>query len=155
MKTLFAEDDKFKLLYIGTENNFASQKFHELCDNKGPTVSLCKTEFYEIFGFYTSVPWKSIGDGQSIAGNAFAFKFLPSAKILQIKQKGDMAHVWHACSHMFSDLKGLSIISHGDKANNKGYISPEIYDFPQQPKVDPKTFLAGAEYFKMREVEVF
>ena len=51
----------FELLYRGTRDGFASTQFHKLCDNKGPTVTLAKSNFGQVFGGYASVSWQSFG----------------------------------------------------------------------------------------------
>jgi len=50
---------QFKLLYRGSENDYSAQKFHELCDNHGPTICLIKSNFGNIFGGYTSIKWEA------------------------------------------------------------------------------------------------
>ena len=51
-----------KLLFRGSEDGFTAEKFHKLCDAKGPTLTVIKSERnYEgkdfIFGGYTSLSW--------------------------------------------------------------------------------------------------
>jgi hypothetical protein len=50
---------KSELLYKGTRDGFKASKFHELCDNKGSTLTLIKSDQNKIFGGYTSVGWKN------------------------------------------------------------------------------------------------
>jgi hypothetical protein len=38
-----------------------SQKFHELCDDKGPTVTVYYNADDNVYGGYTSLSWKSDG----------------------------------------------------------------------------------------------
>ncbi len=52
---------KFELLYRGTRDTFESSKFHSICDDKGPMISLIKCENDRVFGGYSFVPWKSAG----------------------------------------------------------------------------------------------
>ena len=49
---------KVELIYRGTRDGSQSEKFHELCDNKGPTIVLYKNEKGNIFGGYASISWK-------------------------------------------------------------------------------------------------
>ena len=49
----------FKLLYKASINEFQCSKFHEMCDNQGPTIIVIKTEYDKIFGVYTSLKWNS------------------------------------------------------------------------------------------------
>eukprot|EP01083_Nonionella_stella_P170303 579275_1 len=49
----------FELLYRASEHEFSALKFHELCDGMAPTVTIIETEFGNVFGGFTSVPWSS------------------------------------------------------------------------------------------------
>ena len=75
MQTLFDKKVALILLYVGSRYDFSAKKFHQLCDDKGVTVSVCKSEHGNVFGFFTSVPWKSSGGGKPVDGEAFFFKF--------------------------------------------------------------------------------
>ena len=75
MQTLFDQKVALILLYIGSRHEFSSKKFHQHCDDKGITISVCKSEHDNVFGFFTSVPWKSSGGGKPVEGEAFFFKF--------------------------------------------------------------------------------
>ena len=59
LRKLFTGSTQFKRLYVGSQNGFLAQKFHEHCDNKGPTITVCKSENDSIFGLYVTVPWQS------------------------------------------------------------------------------------------------
>lgn len=48
-----------KLLYRGSENEFSAQKFHQLCNRKGPTITIVLSEQLNIFGGYTNLDWYS------------------------------------------------------------------------------------------------
>lgn len=66
-----------KLLYNSSRDGMVPHKFHELCDNKGPTLTLIKhvphgqTKDY-IFGGFSSSPWTS-GNTSDTNLNAFLF----------------------------------------------------------------------------------
>ena len=51
---------EYKLLYRGTRDGFKSAKFHELCDNQGPTLCLMKTSYDYVCGGFASESWKSL-----------------------------------------------------------------------------------------------
>eukprot|EP00347_Sterkiella_histriomuscorum_P008412 403345192 len=55
-------DKKFKLLFRGSTHGFTASKFHELCDNQGPTISFILSEQGQVFGGYASLPWTSPPD---------------------------------------------------------------------------------------------
>ena len=49
---------QFKLIYQMTKDGNKSEKFHEKCDNKGPTLILIETTKNKIFGGYTPLNWE-------------------------------------------------------------------------------------------------
>ncbi len=51
---------RFNLLMRATKDGFTAKTFHNKCDNKnGPTITIVKSQFGNIFGAYTTVPWTS------------------------------------------------------------------------------------------------
>ncbi len=48
---------KMELLFRGTKDGMNSNSFHNKCDNKGPTISLIKSDKGYIFGGYTPISW--------------------------------------------------------------------------------------------------
>ena len=62
--------------YQATEHNCSAIKFHELCDNKGPTVILVRSKEY-VFGGYTDKNWTSPGENlvPKLLGLCYAFGF--------------------------------------------------------------------------------
>ena len=54
---------KFNLLFKGTRDGLTSETFHQLCDTKGPTLTVVVNSAKCVFGAYTTVPWQSFTDG--------------------------------------------------------------------------------------------
>eukprot|EP00347_Sterkiella_histriomuscorum_P014050 403362349 len=52
----------FKLLYRGSIDGFKASKFHQLCDNKGPTVIFMLSEYDLVLGGYASISLASPSD---------------------------------------------------------------------------------------------
>eukprot|EP01084_Bolivina_argentea_P140209 246568_1 len=50
---------RFNLLFRATEHGFKAKDFHNKCDNDGQTITIIKSNFGNIFGGYTTVPWTS------------------------------------------------------------------------------------------------
>jgi hypothetical protein len=46
---------KFELLYNSTRDGFDHVKLHELIDNKGPNLTILKTNHNKVIGAYTSL----------------------------------------------------------------------------------------------------
>ena len=63
---------RMELLYRGTRDGSTSKKFHEKCDNQGPTICLYKNEKGNIFGGYADISWTTDGNNHS-ASNCFIF----------------------------------------------------------------------------------
>jgi hypothetical protein len=76
IKKIFDHQAQFVKIFLGSEHNFSSHKFHELCDDQGPTIALCQSQMDQVFGFYTDISWSSNGGGQTFEGKAFLFKIL-------------------------------------------------------------------------------
>ena len=53
--------EKAKLLYRLTKNGNQITKFHQLCDNQGPTLTLILVSNGTIVGFYTPLSWDNSG----------------------------------------------------------------------------------------------
>ena len=89
-----------KLLYRSNiknkELNTATQ-FHEYCDNKGPTITIIRTNYNHIFGGYTSIPWS---DGQKKPWKSdptsFLFTIKPKFEIFKQKDKYSKYSVYHS-----------------------------------------------------------
>ena len=56
---------KAQLLYRKTENGYKISTFHELCDNKGPTLTLFRLDKGDIVGIYTPLSWDSTSGWKS------------------------------------------------------------------------------------------
>jgi TLD len=48
---------ELKMIYRGTEHEFTRKSWGDLCQNKGPTLSVIQAENGRIFGGYTSQSW--------------------------------------------------------------------------------------------------
>ena len=75
---LVSQVPKFTLIYRGTRDTFKAARFHELCDNKGATVSIIKSKDGKVFGGFTASPWTSV---RGYKKDERAFLFSLSSKI--------------------------------------------------------------------------
>jgi TLD len=76
---LIAQVPKLTLVYRGTRDTFKAARFHELTDNKGPTISIIKSKCGKVFGGYTSAPWTSVR-GYKKDEKAFLFSLTSKIK---------------------------------------------------------------------------
>ena len=50
---------KYTLLFRSSRDGYSTYAFHNVCDNKGPTVSIIKNNHGKIIGGYTPLSWSS------------------------------------------------------------------------------------------------
>jgi hypothetical protein len=53
------QQQPWRLIYRASEHGFDAADFHRYCDSFAPTVSIIQTDFGNIFGGYTAIPWSS------------------------------------------------------------------------------------------------
>ena len=77
------------LLFRASEHEWPlANKFHELCDGKGPTITIARSEHKKLFGGYSSISWNS--NGWSSASGSFLFSLDNQIK-LTIEKHENMA----------------------------------------------------------------
>ena len=59
LSTMLGSIKRLKLLYRASDHRYSSTAFHALCDNKGPTITIIKSNWGNVFGGYTSKSWSS------------------------------------------------------------------------------------------------
>jgi hypothetical protein len=67
---------KWKLLYKGTTHGFGSNNFHSRCDNQGETLVVVQTTTGYIFGGWTPIVWRSLGNYASKGSNSWVFSLV-------------------------------------------------------------------------------
>ena len=76
-----------ELLMRGTRDGFSAKIFHELCDSKGPTITLIESEAGKVFGGYTSLAWMSYDCKYQTDPEAFIFSLSNKSIHLQHRFK--------------------------------------------------------------------
>jgi len=78
---------KEELLYRLSDNGEDYSKFHELCDNQGPTLTLFETNDGNITGIFTSVPWDNNNNGNwKVDERVFIFNLNQNKKYKNIRK---------------------------------------------------------------------
>ena len=149
----------FNLIYRGTRDGSGCQKFHELCDNKGPTIVLYKNEKGNIFGGYASIPWQSNGELKS-APDSFIFSLtnIYNTEPTKFPSIKDGKEVYHNSSWGPRFGNGRDIGIDGDFLQKNGYTYfPNTYkDVLNKGKsIFTGDFNNDVDYFKIKEIEVF
>jgi hypothetical protein len=136
-------------------------KFHELCDGVAPTVAVMQTNFGQVIGGYTQVPWETtekIDSDEKYRADPTAFLFsLTRNSIYPIKPD----RVQYATSHekdsftIFGNTKGTDLFVGGwQKGSNIGntYQQPEgIVPYSKESRC----FLAGGNFFRNDVYQVY
>ena len=150
---------RLELIYRGTRDGTKPENFHNLCDNKGPTVTLFKNEKGNIFGGYASISWTSNG-GYKSAPDSFIFTLtnIHNTKPTKFPSKNDNNEVYHDFSYGPYFGGGRDFGIGGDFANNNFYTNFP-YTYPDILRKGRSIFTGDInndnKYFKVLEIEVF
>jgi hypothetical protein len=154
----FSLNDKWVLLYRGTQHGFGSQDFHKRCDNYTKTLTIVKSNSF-IFGGYSSASWEE-NDQYKSDSNAFLFS-LVNKDNKPIKMKCQNAHNSIYCSSTSSAVFGGGhdlYISNNSNTNTTSYSNlGHSYEHPKH-KYDTSevsSFLAGSFNFSVSEIEIY
>ena len=121
---------KLDLLYRFSRDFQTVKTFHDLCNNKGATITIIKSKKYNhIFGGYTSLEWTSTGSAKTDE-SAFLFllrsSFGHKPRIITLKRNGEYA-VGHYSS--YGPCFGGGAIGINDGGNNcHSYINESYID---------------------------
>lgn len=147
-------------LYLGSSHNFSASKFHELCDNKGPTLILIRSTTKSLFGGFSSRSWSSKNIFFPAPGS-FLFSLSKQTKHILYRDEDKAMGGFRDKGPTFGDGHevidlGLSDKCEGNKLSEdnlgNGYSLPNHVQFGSE---EAKGFLAGEEKFQVEEYEVF
>jgi hypothetical protein len=148
------------LLYRGSRDGFGVSDFHAKCDNKGATLTIVKSTEGCIFGGYSDQSWESRGFGYyKSSSRAFLFSMVNPAGLAPMKlpltgKRNYKALCCYSLNGPMFDL--LSDLAIRDKCNTeKNSFSRLGLTYTLPPDQDGRTFLAGSDFFRVAEIEVF
>eukprot|EP00347_Sterkiella_histriomuscorum_P017517 403349038 len=152
-------DKKFKLLFRGSTHGFKAARFHQLCDNQGPTICFILSEFGEVFGGFTSVPWTSPSD-YKYQSDPSAFVFSLTKKSIHKQYRYYNNAVWHYKERLCHFGYGYDIIISDDCDKNNGSYcnlggTYEFHSGTQFETNEAQEHLGGQFKFKVLEIAVF
>eukprot|EP00347_Sterkiella_histriomuscorum_P017819 403347862 len=153
-------DKKFQLLFRGSTHGFTASQFHKLCDNKGPTICFILSEFGQVLGGYTSIPWTSPPDNWQPQSDPSAFVFSLSKRSIHKQYQNQDKAVRHYKDWMcmFGWNSDIGIDDNCDWNINSACDLGSTYDPPHGYKFqsnEARTYLAGQFTFKVLEIEVY
>lgn len=145
-----------RLFFCASEHNFSAKKFHELCDGKGPTITIIRSTSKHLFGGYASISWNSNNSCSSAPGS-FLFS-IDKQTMHTIYRNEDKAIGGFETSGL---AFGGSDLTLSDERYPKTphwsdlgatYSLPEGISFQS---TQARSYLAGAYEFGIEEYEVF
>ncbi len=159
----FREDHKWSLVYRASKDGFLARDFHRKCDGIKYTLTVIKTTTGNIFGGFTNRPWLS--DKKSYKDyTGFIFSLAnKDCNPFKVKCYSNNAI---ACNRLYGPAFGgnfnqqkldVCIFSNSNK-NTKSYSDfgfayvNKDYRYGEEKT---KAILAGSEYFKTTEIEVY
>ncbi|KAL3875154.1 hypothetical protein ACJMK2_038082, partial [Sinanodonta woodiana] len=89
------ESKVFELIYSINRDGCNPAVFHQLCNNKGPTVTVLYNTDGSVFGGYTSIPWRS-SNAYQVDYKAFLFRlwFIGQPKYTKFPAKGGNSAIY-------------------------------------------------------------
>ncbi|RIA99417.1 hypothetical protein C1645_747251 [Glomus cerebriforme] len=155
----------FKLLYRASKDGFEAKNFHQLCDNKGPTVTIAKIHSNDkLIGGYNPLDWKPRSNFSYLSGDncwystfdSFLFSFtLKSSSndnsAPQIARIGNSGNI--------SDYAIGYNVNHGPSFGGGWDLSIQednlIYSYGAYSYPDCDSFITKNPYLKLEDYEVF
>jgi len=140
------------LLYRGSRDGMSEMTFHNLCNNKGPTLTVVKTMNGNIFGGFTSQSWMS-RNNYVVDMNAWLFSLKHPSVVgpKKMKAQNGSYHVYDNASYFPSFGNNHDLTCGYSGANAYTNVSSGHYE-----QVDSRLqFLDGTQYFQVKEIEVF
>ena len=137
------------LLYRGTMDGDNAKNFHEKCDNKGPTLTLCLEKNGIIFGGYTEAEWDSESRHPKYDKNAFIFSVTYNKKFVT-KNYDNSIH----CNPEFGPVFGFG----GDLTIWNKFLSSKLNNMwtKQETYYDINfEIVNGKRSFFLNELEVY
>ena len=141
---------EWSLLFRATRDGFNGRVFHQLCNNKGPTISVARVKNGPLIGGYTKLSWSS-SFGYKSDITAFVFTNLHNDQFRKFAVKDDRANeaVYHDSDFGTSfGNDDLHLLAWDNKDDN--YSKGGCYEFSGQELTG-----AGQYMFSVEEIEVF
>ena len=143
---------KDELLYRLSDNGEDYSKFHELCDNQGPTLTLFETNDGNITGIFTSVPWDNNNNGNwKVDERVFIFNLNQNKKYKNIRKQYSIY-----CSKNYGPYTDYFGIDDNEKKNMKSLLHDALNinnTYENGKDILPSN--GKAKYYDLIDVEVF
>ena len=150
-----------ELIYRGSRDGMTANKFHEKCNNKGPTICLYKNE-KSIFGGYTSISWTGNGGYKNSKGSfIFTLKNIHNTEPTKfpLKNPNDNHSIYDHSSYGPTFGAGRDIgLNYSDFQNNDSYSNfPYTYNdtLGKGHSIFSGDVSNSNKRYRLKELEVF
>ena len=157
----YQQQQPWRLIYRASEHGFDAADFHRCCDSFAPTVCIIQTDFGNIFGGFTSIPWSSaVLRADQADPTAFLFSLKNTLNIPPTKFP--VAKEYQQCAISHNPTCGPNFGSPKNEGSdlclrNKFNDKTNCIFFPKS-YVDTSNhggLIFAKKYFACKEVEVF
>jgi hypothetical protein len=149
---------RLELLYRASRDGFKAADFHRLCDNKGATVTVIRSNEGYVFGGYADQSWNSSSHVASTSAFLFSLVRPSSSVAVKLPLNGKKTQYAMCCRSSYGpSFGGGCDIYVADSANTNSNSYTNLgtsYALPSGIE-DGETFFTGANYFQVSEVEVY
>lgn len=138
-----------KTLYVASRDGDSAATFHKLCNDKGPTVVIIKSTNGAVFGGYTDLSWKSVGNYVKSTAS-FLFRLRPVMTKYTIKS-GREAHAIYDNSGYgptFGAGHDIYVVNNALSSTSSYTNGGNSYNIPSYPNFQ---LTDGTKQFKVKD----
>ncbi|UJR33898.1 hypothetical protein I4U23_021317 [Adineta vaga] len=157
----FSTEQPWRLIYRGSDHGFEAADFHRCCDSYAPTISIIQTDFGNIFGGFTSIPWSS-AEMRADHSDSTAFLFTLKNNLVVPPTKFPVAKEFQQCAISQNPTCGPNFGSPKNVGSdlclrNKFNEKNNCIFFPKSyiDTTNHGSSIFAKKYFACNEVEVF
>jgi hypothetical protein len=159
----FSPNQKWQLLYRGSEHGFSADNFRAHCGDHAGTLTVVKSTNGNIFGGYTDQTWAIVKNYEFKAdANAFLFSLINKDR-QALKMRVKTAEKAIFCCTDYGPTFGhgnCDLIIRNNCHLNASSGTPDFAQTYAHPRYvhgsnEAKSFLAGSTPFQVAEIEVF
>ena len=144
---------KLKLLYRLSRDGAEPSDFHRLCDYKGATLTLFKSQNNRKFGGYLSKNWENSGDWKR-DNNAFLFN-IDLKKKYQLKNNRETSYYCNRdLGPIFQDF-GFYCYKGGTLLDENKFMEYKLSNYYEVNKGYQKYEISGNDQISCKDIEVY
>ena len=150
-------NEGLSLIFRASRDGYKVSDFHRLCDDKPRTLVIIQSNFGNIFGGYSTHPWKSYLQGQYVEDpDAFLFSLTYHTKHKQMKNNEFALYLNKNYGPVYGKGYDLCVKDEcNKKLNNYSRLGNSFLAPAEMELEDNYSYFGGSERFSIDEYEVF